>query len=1059
MLSKQLALVLCVLLNVTISVCQTPDKKQPKILFDHDHGISTTDSLIKITLRFSEKTKTLDSSFLEVTNGKIVSFEETYHPERFDYSFSIPGQGFTDYTALVVNHDTVYVPSRPFRKYFKGGDLQMDRSAGIFNVWLRTQRVDPLTNHYWQAIRYNQGDYRNQVGIHFWDEELRAIRDFRLDQFKEPTNNAGEDLFYLASDRILFDDGEFTNFRSFSNLFAWDLDGNFIGKAPDRHPLAGFNPRNGEIYKRPSTPYFDPEIQSYVNPSNEFLVYNADFSYSRKIDVAGGAPVRIRILSTGHMVYYENLIRSGNTFDILVHLIGPDGNRVHTLDVTDEFRSGESVSKFNVDLYDNIYVQSTNSNANRHTIGKIAHSYYTYDLTIAPDSVGSVKLDVPDSILYDINDNPNIQAATEILFDNLAPSGYSALASSTSLCQSDTLSVEFTGLELGASLSYTIANETDTLTGAFDIEEDTMSYSWAELGEGFFEFDFELTDSLGNVGETKSFDFSKTSIPDTPAICYVTASDSSNYNQINWDYSFANMRIAVYRETAVTDSLELLHIVENDSQSFYIDTDSDFTNRAYRYAIAAIDSCDYESATSNIHKTIHLTINQGAQDNWNLIWNNYEGVDVATHRILRSADGVEFALLDEVAGSITSYTDNNPFIGFNYYQIEMIIDDCNTAGKFFGKVEEDLAIKSNVVTNGDIVDLVPPDGYGLTLERNALCYDESLIVEAYGLEPDATLNYEILGLDTLSGSSEVQDTTQTIQVDLSAVGEQTFRLWLEDEAGNIGDTVSTTLVRADVPEVPVLCGVSYVDGEYQALFGGTGYHQIRVQEVAGDSVSTFLDGTEDSVFQFVLTNQPGEASVMIAGLDTCEVSSEFSTPHKPMTLAIDSIDNLVQLVWTSYEGITFESYEVLGGQALDAMTVLEEIDSDVTNFVLSEDFLDSLTIFQIALSTEVDCFGDDRRILSDTVSNQDFLKEEIILNVVDFVEKLNIVPNPARDYVSVKGIERGSYSLFNLSGKRIQTGDFRNSLIEFGGVDPGTYLIRLESSDGYKVSQGKLIIK
>jgi hypothetical protein len=124
--------------------------------------------------------------------------------------------------------------------------------------------------------------------------------------------------------------------------------------------------------------------------------------------------------------------------------------------------------------------------------------------------------------------------------------------------------------------------------------------------------------------------------------------------------------------------------VPYDSLSQYLDTDIgiDPNITSYRYKIAQVDTCGNISALSDFHETIHLTANQGINDEVNLIWDTYEGFSFGTYNILRdSTSSGNWELLGSVNSNNISYIDfNPPTIGASY-MIEVVPPSTCTSTK------------------------------------------------------------------------------------------------------------------------------------------------------------------------------------------------------------------------------------------------------------------------------------------------------------------------------------------------------------------------------------------
>lgn len=96
---------------------------------------------------------------------------------------------------------------------------------------------------------------------------------------------------------------------------------------------------------------------------------------------------------------------------------------------------------------------------------------------------------------------------------------------------------------------------------------------------------------------------------------------------------------------------------------------------------------------SDYHKTMHLTINQGLGNTWNLIWSHYEGFNFGTYRIYRGTSPSNMTMIGEVPSNLNSYTDNiaTDNTGF-YYQVEVVR---NTRSR-----DAEISSRSNIVDNG-----------------------------------------------------------------------------------------------------------------------------------------------------------------------------------------------------------------------------------------------------------------------------------------------------------------------------------------------------------------------
>jgi hypothetical protein len=158
-----------------------------------------------------------------------------------------------------------------------------------------------------------------------------------------------------------------------------------------------------------------------------------------------------------------------------------------------------------------------------------------------------------------------------------------------------------------------------------------------------------------------------------PNICIVTV-DANNKNVIVFEkpVSDAIDSFFVYRETNVTGSYEKIGALPYDALSVFVDQTSSPIVNSNQYKLSLIDTCGFPSNMSTSHKTMHLTINQGMGNTWNLIWQPYEGFIVNTYNIYRGTSPTQMQLLGTISGANTQYTDLNPPSGYVYYQVEVV---------------------------------------------------------------------------------------------------------------------------------------------------------------------------------------------------------------------------------------------------------------------------------------------------------------------------------------------------------------------------------------------------
>lgn len=176
-------------------------------------------------------------------------------------------------------------------------------------------------------------------------------------------------------------------------------------------------------------------------------------------------------------------------------------------------------------------------------------------------------------------------------------------------------------------------------------------------------------------------------------ICMVSV--DNGHNIVMWPKGDEVAEYNIYREGATTGDYVLLASIPYDSMSVWVDETSRPANRSYRYFITSTDLCGIESDESEVHKTMHLTINKGQGNSWNLLWNEYEGASYSGYQIYRGYSADTLELIDEMpADGYTSYTDPTAEQDNVYYQVAIVKDEPCTPTK------SATIIRSNIATNG-----------------------------------------------------------------------------------------------------------------------------------------------------------------------------------------------------------------------------------------------------------------------------------------------------------------------------------------------------------------------
>jgi predicted outer membrane repeat protein len=290
-------------------------------------------------------------------------------------------------------------------------------------------------------------------------------------------------------------------------------------------------------------------------------------------------------------------------------------------------------------------------------------------------------------------------------------------------------------------------------------------------------YSVSVTDANGC--ESTSSPYSVTPINEqSPSICLVSNDSLTTMNRIVWEKPI-NDRIDsfyVYKETTVANIFQKIGSKAYNDTAYFIDINSNPMVQAYRYKLSILDTCGGESELSDYHQTMHLTINQGVGQSYNLIWSHYQGFIFGSYTIYRGTSPTNLDSLTTIQSNLNSYTDLNAPTGPIYYQIEVV----NPNGCDPFKQTDYGVTRSNISNNGmsEIEALIesnqafispnPNDGITTLLTPPSMVGNKFVLTDGFGR--------------TLL-SSYVESTDHTLNLDYVSSG--TYYLSLEGQASPI----------------------------------------------------------------------------------------------------------------------------------------------------------------------------------------------------------------------------------------------------------------------------------
>lgn len=158
-----------------------------------------------------------------------------------------------------------------------------------------------------------------------------------------------------------------------------------------------------------------------------------------------------------------------------------------------------------------------------------------------------------------------------------------------------------------------------------------------------------------------------------PEIGLVTVDATTGRNRLAWTLPQQLPEYAtglnIYKEGNRYNDFYLLATLPLSDRS-YIDRTSTPEISSSRYRMSLKSSLGGESTPGTPHSSVHMMMNKGVGDSWNLIWGSYEGAVVESYRILRGASPDALRQVAEVSGSATSWADLTPPVGELCYALE-----------------------------------------------------------------------------------------------------------------------------------------------------------------------------------------------------------------------------------------------------------------------------------------------------------------------------------------------------------------------------------------------------
>lgn len=215
------------------------------------------------------------------------------------------------------------------------------------------------------------------------------------------------------------------------------------------------------------------------------------------------------------------------------------------------------------------------------------------------------------------------------------------------------------------------------------------SFEWTTPNVNSEECLIQIADGYAFSANDTSAAFTIMAYPETP-VCVVSVDSLTNYNVIIWEKPVSDLisDFLIYKETDEANVYEVIDTVSYEDVSMVTDYSSIPAMRPYRYKIGFRDAEDRVFPAGDYHQTIHLTISQGVNNSWNLIWTPYIGFDYSSYNILRKSGSGNYEQIATVSSSFNSFTDFNAPSGEITYTVSIV----NLAGCDTGMRDTDYSV-------------------------------------------------------------------------------------------------------------------------------------------------------------------------------------------------------------------------------------------------------------------------------------------------------------------------------------------------------------------------------
>lgn len=292
----------------------------------------------------------------------------------------------------------------------------------------------------------------------------------------------------------------------------------------------------------------------------------------------------------------------------------------------------------------------------------------------------------------------------------------------------------------------------------------------------------------------------KGSLP-VPQIGLVTVDAATAKNKLRWSVpgnlpEYAES-VNIYKEGSKYNDFRLLANVPL-TQTEYTDLTSSPVVTSSRYRMTLVTDWGAEGEPGTAHRSVHMMINKGMGNSWNLIWTPYEGAIVESFRVLRGTSPDALEVLGEVAGSAMSWSDMTAPEGTLYYALEFDseYDDTWTPMLRMARAATRASVRSNVVGVVDAADAVLAESLKIRcLEEKTVLNPEQKSLHLYADVLPLSATYRRVNWQIIEGAELATVDAQGVLTVKGNVGGQVKVCALAVDGSGASDTLVVTAER------------------------------------------------------------------------------------------------------------------------------------------------------------------------------------------------------------------------------------------------------------------------